>query len=297
MLLDTFTDILRAEKGYSAHTLRAYRTDVKEFVGFCIDDTYSASEQDDYFLHLVNEKLENPVREYMAGLVRKGLNRRSVSRKLSSVKSFFDFLERFSLIRVNPADRVKFPKSERRIPTFLNIDDLFRLLDSMKRGTLLEKRNAAMFEMFYSTGMRVSEIEGLDFEDVDFDNRMVNVFGKGAKERKVPVGRRALEALEEYRRFVPREFRPMFLNKDGGRLSARSIRRILKKQVAACGIDMPVTCHTLRHSFATHMLDSGADLRGIQEILGHVSLSTTQVYTHVSMDRLYEVYDRAHPRS
>ena len=168
---------------------------------------------------------------------------------------------------------------------------------SIKKETWLDKRNYAMFETFYSTGMRVSEIEGLKMDDIDFKNQMIKVFGKGSKERIVPVGKRALDAIKNYRAGLKENFAPVFLNKDHARLSARSIRRILDKIVSECQIGIPVSPHTLRHSFATHMLDSGADLRGIQEILGHASLSTTQVYTHVSMDRLMQVYDKAHPRS
>ena len=198
---------------------------------------------------------------------------------------------------MNPADTIPFPKLEKTIPRFLNIDDLFRLLDSIKTDTWLEKRNLAMFETFYSTGMRISEIHGLEMNDVDFKSQMIRVFGKGSKERVVPVGKRALDAICAYREMIDQALTPVFLNKQYSRLSIRSIGRILAKIVNECGLNVPVSPHTLRHSFATHMLDSGADLRGIQEILGHASLSTTQVYTHVSMDRLMQVYDKAHPRS
>ena len=192
---------------------------------------------------------------------------------------------------------VPFPKKVKTIPRFLQIDDLFRLLDSIKTDTWLDKRNLAMFETFYSTGMRISEINGLDMNDVDFENQMIRVFGKGSKERVVPVGKRALDAMEIYRAALRENVEPVFVNKNYARLTSRSIRRILDKLVKECGLNVPVSPHTLRHSFATHMLDSGADLRGIQEILGHASLSTTQIYTHVSMDRLMQVYDKAHPRS
>jgi len=192
---------------------------------------------------------------------------------------------------------VPFLKKEKTIPRFLNIDDLFRLLDSIKTHTWLEKRNLAMFETFYSTGMRISEINGLNMNDVDFENQMIRVFGKGSKERMVPVGERALDAMGRYREALGENVEPMFVNKYYSRLTSRSIRRILDKLVNECGLNVPVSPHTLRHSFATHMLDSGADLRGIQEILGHASLSTTQIYTHVTMDRLMYVYDKAHPRS
>ena len=198
---------------------------------------------------------------------------------------------------LNPADMIPFPKLEKKIPRFVNIDDLFRLLDSIQTKTWFDKRNLAMFETFYSTGMRVSEMEGLNMEDIDFKRQMIKVFGKGSKERIVPVGKRALTAIKNYRDSLKENFIPLFLNKNFSRLSSRSIRRILDKLVKDCGLNTKISPHTLRHSFATHMLDSGADLRGIQEILGHVSLSTTQIYTHVSMDKLMQVYDKAHPRS
>lgn len=167
----------------------------------------------------------------------------------------------------------------------------------MPADTLLAKRNLAMFETFYSTGMRISEIHGLNYRHIDFKRQMIRVFGKGRKERMVPVGKRALDAIEDYRAVLRQDYEAVFLNKYFSRLSTRSIRRILDKMVLDCGITLKMSPHMLRHSFATHMLDSGADLRGIQEILGHSSLSTTQIYTSVSMDRLVQVYDKAHPRS
>ena len=236
-------------------------------------------------------------RRFLSRLVREGKSKRTVARNLSSVKSFLHYLVKVGKLDFNPAETVAAPKTEKPIPRFLTVDDMFALLDSIPAGTLLESRNRAIFETFYSTGIRVSEIESLDSKDIDFTRKMVIVSGKGSKQRVVPVGNRAADAILEYRRRLGPMFEPLFVNKNGTRLSARSIRRILNKIVAECGLNIPVSPHTLRHSFATHMLDSGADLRGIQEILGHSSLSTTQIYTHVSVDRLNEVYDRAHPRS
>jgi len=298
MVLDDFIEILSAEKGYSPHTCKAYRSDVLEFILFFLDDQGLSQEADQKLFRRNLKSIDkNFIRKYMAHLVRSGKKKRSVSRKLSSLKSFFDYLVRAGHIKLSPAEMIPFPKLEKSIPKFLSIDDLFRLLDSIKKETWMEKRNYAMFETFYSTGMRVSEIEGLNMDDIDFKNQMIKVFGKGSKERMVPVGDRALEAIDNYREALKEHFEPVFLNKNFSRLSARSIRRILDTIVNECQLNVPVSPHTLRHSFATHMLDSGADLRGIQEILGHASLSTTQVYTHVSMDRLMKVYDKAHPRS
>lgn len=298
MVLDDFIDTLMAEKGYSVHTGRAYRSDISEFIRFVADDV-DADEIICFkkFLQQVKTLDKTIIRNFLAHLVRSKKAKRTIARKLSSLKAFFDFLVKSGKIKINPADMVPFPKLEKSIPRFLSIDDLFHLLDSIKTESWFDKRNLAMFETFYSTGMRVSEMEGLNMEDIDFNRQMIKVFGKGSKERIVPVGKRALNAIKEYRSCLQENFIPVFVNKDFTRLSSRSIRRILDRIVLDCQLNVPVSPHTLRHSFATHMLDSGADLRGIQEILGHVSLSTTQVYTHVSMDRLMQVYDKAHPRS
>ncbi len=298
MLVDSFIDALKAEKGYSVHTCRAYHSDVLSFIDFVFkDQEVKEGGCQTIFLEQVKKLDKNKIRRYLAILVRSGKSKRTISRKLSSLKAFFDYLIKSGHITANPADMIPFPKLGKTIPRFLNIDDLFRLLDSIKTETLLDKRNLAMFETFYSTGMRVSEMEGLNIEDIDFKRQMIKVFGKGSKERIVPVGKRALTAIKNYRDSLNENFTTLFLNKNFSRLSSRSIRRILDKLVKDCGLNTKISPHTLRHSFATHMLDSGADLRGIQEILGHASLSTTQIYTHVSMDKLMQVYDKAHPRS
>ncbi len=297
MVLDIFIETLLAEKGYSKHTCRAYRSDVLGFIKHLCDE---GCEDDDFYQDQFEKKIisidKTAIRGYLSFLVKSGKSKRTIGRKLSAIKSFFDYLIKLNYIKLNPADMVAFPKLEKRIPQFLSIDDVFYLLDSIKTDTWLEKRNLAMFETFYSTGMRISELEGLNMDDIDFKNQMIKVFGKGSKERIVPVGNRALEAIKQYRATLKENFIPVFINKDFKRLGSRSIRRTLEKIVNDCQLSVPVSPHTLRHSFATHMLDSGANLRGIQEILGHVSLSTTQIYTHVSMDRLMRVYDKAHPR-
>ncbi|MCK5542945.1 MAG: tyrosine recombinase XerC [Desulfobacterales bacterium] len=292
--IDIFIDTLAAEKGYSVHTLRAYKKDVDDFVQFFFgEDDFSIES----LINLLHEESRNPVREYLTELVKSKMKKRSIARKLSGLNTFFDYLVKIGKLKLNPGNSIVIPKFEKSIPHFLSIDDLFRLLDSIKTDTWLEKRNLAIFETFYSTGVRVSEIQGLNLKDIDFNNKMIIVTGKGSKQRIVPIGTRALDAIKEYRLSFPKDFIPLFLNKNHTRLSSKSIGRILEKLVIECGLNVPVSPHTLRHSFATHMLDSGADLRGIQEILGHASLSTTQVYTHVSMEKLNQVYDKAHPRS
>lgn len=298
MILDRFLDTLAAEKGFSPHTLRAYRSDIKGFIHFFCESAGKKMEDcQAFFSSRVHEIDKSQIRQYLAKLVREGKSKRTMARKLSALKTFFNFLIKSGTIDLNPAETVPYPKLEKSIPKFLSVDDCFMLLDSMKSNTWMEKRNIAMFETFYSTGMRISEISGLDMEHIDFKRQMIRVFGKGSKERIVPVGNRALTAIKDYRQALKENFIPVFLNKNLERLSTRSIRRILDRIVNDCGLKTAISPHTLRHSFATHMLDSGADLRGIQEILGHASLSTTQVYTHVSMDRLMQIYDKAHPRS
>jgi len=308
MIVDRFMDILVAEKGYSFHTCRAYRSDIMDFIRFFTggkdkkdpaEENFSACDmrlQKEFALR-VAELGPGDVKTYLAQQVRAGKQKKTLSRRLSALKAFFAFLVRDKLMAANPADSIPFPKLGKTIPRVLTVDDVFGLLDSIKTDTWLEKRNCAMFETFYSTGMRISEIHGLDMDHIDFHNQVISVMGKGGRQRMVPVGRRAVAAVKSYRKSLSENPCPVFVNKDFGRLSTRSISRILDKIVNACGLHVPVSPHVLRHCFATHMLDSGADLRGIQEILGHASLSTTQVYTHVSMDHLMQVYDNAHPRS
>ena len=305
VLLSLFIKVLEAEKGYSAHTIRAYLKDIQDFFIYCKSGKSGCKFEldgfqgrfDDWFLQCVGLENQSIVRQYTAGLAKTGKKKTSIARALSALKTFFDYLVRTEKISFNPADSAPAPKLNRKIPDFLTVDDVFLLLDSIKSDSLLEKRNLAVFETFYSTGIRVSEMAGLNYEDIDFENQVIRILGKGKKERIVPVGERALTAIAKYRNMLGHSFVPLFLNKNHTRLLDRSMRKILSKIVMECNLSVPVSPHTLRHSFATHMLDSGADLRGIQEILGHSSLSTTQIYTHVTVDRLMQVYDKAHPRS
>lgn len=294
---DQFILYLREQRGYSEHTIRNYQSDLAQFVTFLNRGSTEA----------MDTATADPrnIRQYLADLYIR--NRRStIARKLSAIRSFFRFLERRNKVEGNPAVEVATPKLEKPIPSYLPVDDVFRLLDRRERLTPLSLRNLAMLEVLYSSGLRVSELVSLNMENIDFHNRLVRVIGKGRKERIVPIGRRALQAVREYldasQRFRPKnELRsggvPLFINRQGGRLSARSIARIVKRYAHESGLPSDVSPHSMRHTFATHMLDGGADLRAVQELLGHASLSTTQKYTHVSLDRLMEVYDKAHPRS
>jgi integrase/recombinase XerC len=297
-----FIEALPAEKGYSAHTCRAYARDLEEFIRYLGDTAAASTGNTPGGLPAVPQAVTGVmIRGYLGWL--HGRNQKSsIARKLSTLRSFFKFLIRKGVTDTNPVEGILTPKQGQHLPEYLSVDSAFRLLDSIETDSVLTARNRAMFETLYSCGIRVSELAGLNVYDVDPAAATARVLGKGAKERVVPIGRKALEAIAGYRSALQQAGvagspgGALFLNRDGQRLSARSIGRILKKLVAACGILTPVSPHTLRHTFATHMLDSGADLRSVQELLGHKNLSTTQKYTHVSIERLMETYDKAHPR-
>ena len=298
----SFIDSLRSEKGYSVNTCRAYSHNINEFISFISESYFSTDNKEGADL-LKAEHIESlMIRGYLAFLHKKN-KKVTIARKLSAVRSFFRFLVKHGVILDNPLDLILTPKQVKAIPVYLPVDDIFRLLDSIKTDTLAGIRNRAIFETLYSSGIRVSELEGLDVFSVDFTKCLIRVVGKGNKERIVPIGKKAVAAIKEYRRRLQSEAGiaeedngPLFLNKDHGRLTSRSIARILSKTARECGLLIPVSPHALRHTYATHMLDAGADLRVVQELLGHKSLSTTQKYTHVSIDRLMETYDKAHQK-
>ena len=302
-LLQTFIESLSAEKGYSAHTLRAYRNDLHEFAGFVAGHEQEGEDGRKGAGRFDPRQVDTlAIRGYLAVLYGKN-SKATIARKLSAVRSFFRFLMRKGVIETNPAEGVLTPKQEKKIPSYLTVDDMFRLLDAIPHDRLYDLRNRAIFETLYATGVRISELAGLDTLDVDLHAKRIKVHGKGNKERMALLGDKAAQAIRDYRERLYQETGiahehggPLFLNKFKGRLTARSMARCLDQLVRACGVQVPVSPHTLRHSFATHMLDAGADLRAVQELLGHESLSTTQKYTHVSIDRLMEAYDKAHPR-
>ena len=296
--IDRFIDSLAAEKGYSAHTLRAYRHDLEELADFMAGDVTQPNHDARRLVLRVDQVDTMQLRGYLAFL--HGRNRKTtIARKLASIRSFFRHLHRLGVLVDNPADDLPTPKHGKPMPNYLSVDDMFRLLTAMPPDTVLGLRNRAILETLYSGGVRVSELAGLDVADVDFQNGAIRVLGKGNKERIVPIGRKAVEALHSYRSALAAavgDSGALFLNKDMGRLTTRSIARVVDKFARACGLQVSVSPHALRHSFATHLLDAGADLRSVQELLGHRSLSTTQRYTHVSIDRLMAAYDKAHPR-
>ncbi len=312
-LIDSFVDYLVAEKGYSDHTCRAYARDLKDFLDYfrtrqSAENSGGKKGQDWDQACLNGWGIEDIsaliIRSYLGQLYRRQMKKTSIARKLSAIRSFFSYLEKHHVISENPAALVITPKQDKTVPSYLTVDDMFMLLDSIKDDTLAGKRNRAIVETLYSTGIRVSELTGLDVENIDFENRTIRVLGKGSVERIVPVGQKAAEAVKAYRRelydnrsTVYDNWKgPLFLNKNGGRLTERSVARMLDQAARAAGITVPVAPHDLRHTFATHLLDAGLDLRMVQELLGHKQLSTTQKYTHVSIDRLMAAYDSAHPR-
>ncbi|RLB29071.1 MAG: tyrosine recombinase XerC [Deltaproteobacteria bacterium] len=299
-LITSFIKYIKIEKGYSGHTIRNYESDLKQFSKFV------ASKKDikkgDPGIHLVDYML---IRSYLGELFDK-CRRTTIARKLSALKSFFRYLELRGLAPFNPAVEITTPKQEKYIPTYLPIDDMFALLEQPDKEKELGLRDLAILELLYSSGLRVSELVTLNIERLDLNSRLVRVSGKGGKERLLPVGRKATVAIKECLEHTEKTRKkagysktqgPLFLNYRGGRLSARSVNRLVKRYSKECGIIMEISPHSIRHTFATHLLDGGADLRSIQELLGHVNLSTTQKYTHVSIDKLMEVYDKSHPRS
>ena len=302
-LIKNFIDSLKSQKGYSDHTIRNYRIDLKQFLGFLVEKKKSAGTGE------TSPELETidfmVIREYLGNLYGH-YKRTTIARKLSAVRSFFYFLEQKGLGFGNPAADISTPKQGKYIPAYLPVDDMFRLLEGPDREKPLGLRDLALLEVLYSCGIRVSELVGLNISSIDFEQRLVTVLGKGNKERIIPIGRKALTAVRKYMEATltlrektrgDSQDGPLFLNFRGGRLTSRSIGRIIKQYGRECCLTTEISPHALRHTFATHLLDGGADMRSVQELLGHVSLSTTQKYTHVTLDRLMEVYDKAHPRS
>jgi len=304
--IEHFLHHLRYERHGSPETLRAYGSDLARFASF-LRSTRGARAP----LPPAAEIDTSTLRGYLAYLHNEGQRKSSVARRLASLRTFFRFCCREGVCRSNPAAGLTAPRQERRLPRVLTVEEVFRLVAAPPDSTPLERRDRAVLELLYAAGLRVSELTGLNREDVDLDGRMARVRGKGRKERLVPFGEPAgralglyLSAWSEMRR--PRRGRrpadsgsgmPLFLNHRGGRLTSRSVRRILERYLRRAAIEQHVSPHALRHSFATHLLDHGADLRAIQELLGHASLSTTQRYTHVTTERMMDTFRRTHPRA
>ena len=317
--LKSFLAYLKLNRHLSPHTVRAYDNDVTQYLAFVASATGKKMSQ------LAPRDLDmDSVRAHLAALNSAGKARASVARKLSALKTFVRYLRREDLIEHDPAARAVAPKRDHAIPVFLSEPEITRLIETPDTGDPLGRRDRAILELFYASGLRLSELVAIDLEDVNLSGRMVRVMGKGRKERLLPFNQSALTAIRAWmndraailaarRRPAPavakRQTRqaprakpqavgdPLFINHRGTRLTDRSVDRLLRKYVAQCSTRMGISPHALRHSFATHLLERGADLRAIQELLGHAALSTTQRYTHVNAAQLIEVYRKSHPRA
>jgi len=324
--LRDFLEYLRLNRNASAHTVAAYHSDLEQYLGFV------AAESGVGLQSLEPDALDlTSIRLFMGQLHKQGHARSSVARKLSALRAFGRFLRREGWIENDPASLAVSPKREQKVPSHLTVDEMSRLLEMPDASAPLGVRDRAILELFYASGLRLSELVGLDIEDVNLSARMVRVLGKGAKERLVPfnvttaaslrrwladreslraraaqtgdglpalaAGRKKSAKLRPHRRPRRDESEPLFVNFRGSRLTGRSVQRLVARYVAACSTRFGISPHALRHSFATHLLERGADLRAIQELLGHVQLSTTQRYTHVNAAQLLDVYRKAHPRA
>ncbi len=295
--LAEFLRHLALEKNASAHTVKSYREDLTQALDFFRGRLPRDAVRPDRLTTRL-------VRAYLAWLHEQGYARTTVARRLAALRSWCRFLCRQGTLSTNPADGLRGPRQEKKLPHFLGEQDLLRLLEAPPADTPLGLRDRAILETLYSAGLRVSELTGLNVGDVDLDSGLATVRGKGKRERLAPLGEPALAALKTW--LAQRELAlgtaartpdAVFLNKRGSRLTSRSVGRLLEKYLAHAGLDPRTSPHTLRHSFATHLLDRGADIRSVQELLGHRSLGTTQIYTHVTTNRLRDSYHKAHPRA
>lgn len=306
-----FLDYLRLEKHFSDYTIKSYGADLAQFGQFLAGEigrgnavpgsTMGNGEMLDQ-KYLKCEPLT--VREFLAYLYGQNYTKSTTARKLATLRSFYKFLIRRGMLCVNPLSTIRTPKQEKRLPKCLDLEQVQKLLDAPGDMDLLSARDKAMLEVLYSSGIRVSELVELEMSDIDLHEGVLRVQGKGRKDRLTPIGSQAIKAVQRYfdlrrmdNKSQGRHAGRVFLNKHGNPLSTRSVRRKLDKYLVAAGLDPGISPHTLRHSFATHLLNNGADLRSVQELLGHQSLSTTQIYTHLTTSRIKEVYDTAHPRA
>jgi len=328
VLIQEFLNYLRFEKRFSEHTAKCYGADLGQFSDFLIGASESGPAASEMLsLHpmesgrggtatalatqtapkvdqLLLSTAVNDVRVYLTFLSERQYSKATIARKLATLRSFYKFLIKRGKLNSNPVAVVRTPKQEKKLPRFLEYEEVKRLLETPPMDTWLGARDRAILETLYSTGIRVSELVALNMDDIDFLGEVVHVRGKGKKERIAPIGFSALQVIQQYMEFRNKraqsnsnfDSKVLFVNKHGKRLSTRSVRRKMDKYLKMAGLDPLISPHTLRHSFATHMLNNGADLRSVQELLGHQSLSTTQIYTHLTTRKLKEVYENAHPR-
>jgi len=320
-IIQEFLNYLRFEKHFSEHTAKCYGADLEQFIDFALSQadgghadsnvfsqaqvtTAIATQSQTKIDQLLFAVDANDVRSFLAILNEKNYSKATTARKLATLRSFYKFLVKRNYLSSNPVVSVRTPKQEKKLPKFMEYEQVRKLLDAVPTNNWLGARDRAILETLYSTGIRVSELVALNMDDVDFLGEVVHIRGKGKKERISPIGSSALQSIQHYMEFRSRraennanfDNKVLFVNKHGQRLSTRSVRRKMDKYLTMAGLDPSISPHTLRHSFATHMLNNGADLRSVQELLGHQSLSTTQIYTHLGTSKLKEVYDSAHPR-
>lgn len=288
--IEKFLNYLTIEKNASVYTILNYRIDLKVFGQFLKNENISLEAAT--LIHL---------RKFLVYLKGKNYSSTTLGRKLASLRSFFAFLCRDGYLKKNPATAISTPKREKKLPVFLDVEKMTKLVEAPPDNNLYGLRDAAILETLYSTGIRVGELMGLNIDSIDFISGVVKVLGKGKKERLAPVGDKAIRVIRNYlsKRNLKtgQDNKALFINKNGTRLTDRSVRRIIDKYIRQLGLKEHISPHSLRHSFATHLLDRGADLRSVQELLGHANISTTQIYTHVSTRRLKAVYDKTHPRA
>jgi integrase/recombinase XerC len=307
-LVRQFLDYLRLEKHFSDYTVKSYGADLIQFGQFLAGEIGQLAGASSNGISLDDKMIKcEPltIREFLAYLYGQNYTKSTTARKLATLRSFFKFLIRRGMVSVNPLSTIRTPKQEKRLPKCLDLEQVQKLLDAPGDADLLSARDKAMLEVLYSSGIRVSELVDLEMADMDLQEGVLRVRGKGRKDRLTPIGSQAIKALQRYfelrtgdsKSQQPASANRVFLNKHGEPLSTRSVRRKLDKYLVMAGLDPGISPHTLRHSFATHLLNNGADLRSVQELLGHQSLSTTQIYTHLTTSRMKEVYDQAHPRA
>jgi tyrosine recombinase XerC len=298
--IELYTFFLKNEKNYSNYTIVSYRNDLIQFFNYL-----------KLYRILKDDKIEyvdrSVMRKYIVYLKKSNYSARSISRKISTVRSFFKYCLREGIIKVNPTINLITPKIDKKLPYFLYLQEVNKLIETPLKNTIFGIRDRAILELLYGTGIRVGELVNLNICNIDLYEKTIIVFGKGSKERILPLGNPSIRAIQEYltsrnlfekKIFVNKnDLEALFLNRLGGRLTTRSIRRIIIKYMKMAGLNKKISPHVLRHSFATHLLGGGADLRSVQELLGHKSLSTTQIYTHITKERLKTIYKKSHPRA
>jgi len=298
--INSYISFLKNEKNYSNNTIISYKNDLIQLLNYLKSHKILEVNDEQY----INRSI---MRKYIVHLKKSNYSARSISRKISTIRSFFNFLSREGIIKINPTINLITPKIDKKLPYFLYLQEINKLIEAPPQDTVSGIRDKAILELLYGTGIRVGELVNLNIKDIDFYEKTIRIFGKGSKERILPLGAPSIKATQEYvtkRNLFMKDIainrndlNALLLNRFGGRLSARSIRRIIIKYMKVAGLNKKISPHVLRHSFATHLLGGGADLRSVQELLGHESLSTTQIYTHITKERLKIIYKKSHPRS